>query len=156
LPHVEFAYNRSTHSATKFSPFEIVYGFKPLSPLYLTSLPVSERVNLDGKKKAEFVKMIHEKARLNIERRTKQYVHQANKGRKKIVFEPGDWVWLHFRKDRLSEKISSLGLMDSYLHKTLCHFLVAQLQVELNLDKTLCHFLVAQLQDLEPNVSRKH
>jgi hypothetical protein len=42
------------------------------------------------------------------------------------------------------------------LHKTLCHFLVAQLQVELNLHKTLCHFLVAQLQDLEPNVSRKH
>jgi hypothetical protein len=104
LPHVEFADNRSIHSATKFSPFEIVYGFNPLSPLDLTSLPVSERVNLDGKKKAEFVKMIHEKARLNIERRTKQYVHQANKGRKKVVFEPGDWVWLHLRKDRFPEK----------------------------------------------------
>jgi hypothetical protein len=104
LPHVEFAYNRSIHSATKFSPIEIVYGFNPLSPLDLTSLPVSERVNLDSKKKAEFVKMIHEKARLNIERRTKQYVHQANKGHKKVVFEPGDWVWLHLRKDRFPEK----------------------------------------------------
>jgi hypothetical protein len=46
--------------------------------------------------------------------------------------------------------------MELNLHKTLCHFLVAQLQVELNLHKPLCHFLVAQLQDLEPNVSRKH
>jgi hypothetical protein len=46
--------------------------------------------------------------------------------------------------------------MELNLHKTLCHFQVAQLQVELNLDKTLCHFLVTQLQDLEPNVSRKH
>jgi hypothetical protein len=36
LPHVEFAYHRSIHSATKFSPFEIVCGFNPLSPLDLT------------------------------------------------------------------------------------------------------------------------
>jgi hypothetical protein len=38
--------------------------------------------------------------------------------------------------------------MELNFHKTLCHFLVAQLQVELNLHMTLCHFLVAQLQDL--------
>jgi hypothetical protein len=34
--------------------------------------------------------------------------------------------------------------------------LIIHMGMELNLDKTLCHFLVAQLQDLEPNVSRKH
>jgi hypothetical protein len=100
LPHVEFAYNRTIHSATKFSPFEIVYGFNPLTPLDLSPLPVSEHVNLDGKKKAEFVKQLHERARLNIERRTEQYIKQANKGRHKLVFEPGDWVWLHMRKER--------------------------------------------------------
>ncbi|KAI9194093.1 hypothetical protein LWI28_003055 [Acer negundo] len=55
---------------------------------------------IDGKKKTEFVKQIHEKTRQNIERRTEQYANQANKGRKKVVFEPGDWVWLHIRKAR--------------------------------------------------------
>ncbi|KAI9173962.1 hypothetical protein LWI28_009417 [Acer negundo] len=79
LPHVEFAYNKSVHSATHFSPFEIVYGFNPLTPLDLILLLVNEHVNLDGKKKAEFVKQIHEKTRQNIERRTKQYANQANK-----------------------------------------------------------------------------
>ncbi|KAI9153764.1 hypothetical protein LWI28_016184 [Acer negundo] len=96
----EFAYNRSVHSETHFSPFEIVYGFNPLTPLDLISLPVNEHVNLDGKKKAEFVKQIHEKTRQNIERRIEQYANQANKGQKKFVFEPGDWVWLHMRKER--------------------------------------------------------
>ena len=56
LPHVEFAYNHTIHSATKFSPSEIVYGFNPLTSLDLTPLPFSERANLDGKKKTEFVK----------------------------------------------------------------------------------------------------
>jgi hypothetical protein len=47
---------------------EIVYGFNPLSPLDLTFLPASEHVNLDGKKKAKFLKMIQEKAWLNSEK----------------------------------------------------------------------------------------
>ncbi|KAL5555492.1 hypothetical protein UlMin_037728 [Ulmus minor] len=71
---------------------------------FIETFPYVIRYKQDGKKKAEFVKMIHEKARLNIERRTKQYVQQANKGHKKVVFEPGDWVWLHLRKDHFPKK----------------------------------------------------
>ncbi|KAH9744059.1 hypothetical protein KPL70_003529 [Citrus sinensis] len=112
LPLVEFADNRSVHSATKYSSFEIVYGFNPLTPLDLTPLdlnplPVSEHVNLDGKKKAEIVKHIHEKAKFNIERRTEQYAKQANKGRHKLVFELGDWVRLPMRKERFPERRKS-------------------------------------------------
>ncbi|KAH9792720.1 hypothetical protein KPL71_004248 [Citrus sinensis] len=80
--------------ATKFSPFEIVYGFNPLTPLDLLPLP------MDGKKKAEFVKQFHERTRQHIEKRTEQYATQANKGRKQVVFQPGDWVWVHMRKER--------------------------------------------------------
>ena len=86
------------------SPFQIVYGFNPLTPLDLSPLLLSERANLDGQKKAELIQQIHETARLNIERRTEQYVKQANKGRHKVVFEPGDWVWLHMRKERFPKQ----------------------------------------------------
>ena len=104
LPHIEFAYNRAIHSSTLFSLFQIVYGFNPLTPLDLSPLPLSERVNLDGQKKPELIQQIHETAKLNIERRTEQYAKQANKGRRKVVVEPGDWVWLHMRKERFPEQ----------------------------------------------------
>ena len=56
LPHVVFAYNCTIHSATKFFIFEVIYDFNPLTSLNLSPLPMFEHVNLDGKKKAEFVK----------------------------------------------------------------------------------------------------
>ena len=100
LPFIEFAYNRSVHSTTSYSPFEIVYGFNPLTPLDLLPLPVEERRSLDGKRKAEFVRGLHEKVRLQIEAKNKQYASQANKGRRHVSFEPGDWEWVHMRKKR--------------------------------------------------------
>ncbi|XP_056858080.1 uncharacterized protein LOC130507383, partial [Raphanus sativus] len=100
LPHVEFAYNRAVHSATKLSPFQVVYGFNPLSPLDLFALPLKEQANIDGKQKAEFVLSLHEQVRKNIEERTKMYERQKNKGCKELVLEPGDLVWIHMRKER--------------------------------------------------------
>ncbi|CAA7034297.1 unnamed protein product [Microthlaspi erraticum] len=79
LPHIEFAYNHSVHSASKFSPFEIVYGFKPLSPLDLMPLPLSERLSADGQKRAEMVKKIHEQAKKNIEEKTRQYARRPTR-----------------------------------------------------------------------------
>ena len=56
MPFVEFAYNRTVHSTTGFSPFEIVYGFNPLTPMDLIPLPFEEKVSLDGEKKAKMVR----------------------------------------------------------------------------------------------------
>ena len=51
LSYVEFAYNITVHSATKFSPFEIVYGFNLLTLLDLLPLPNDECASVDDKKK---------------------------------------------------------------------------------------------------------
>ena len=59
MPFIEFAYNQSVHSTTKFSLFEIVYGFNPLTPLDLLPLPDNEITSLDGQKKAEMVNKLH-------------------------------------------------------------------------------------------------
>ncbi|OMO57356.1 Integrase, catalytic core [Corchorus capsularis] len=107
LPLVEFAYNRNIHSTTGFSHFEIVYGFNPLTPLDLLSLPLSVQVDMDGERKAEFFKDLHAKVRVQIEKKTQHYMKVANKGRIKVIFEPGDWVWFHLRKERFPEKRKS-------------------------------------------------
>ncbi|KAG7594094.1 Zinc finger CCHC-type superfamily [Arabidopsis thaliana x Arabidopsis arenosa] len=107
LPFIEFAYNHATHSATKMSPFEVVYGFNPLTPLDLSPIPQAEQINLDGLNKGEFVKKLHEKVRDNILKKTEEYKKRADKGRKKLVFEPGEWVWLHMRPERFPNQRSS-------------------------------------------------
>jgi hypothetical protein len=107
LPHVEFAYNRAVHSTTKFSPFEIAYGFNPTAPIDLLPLPMQEHVNFDASKRAEFIKKLHDQARTNIEKMTQLYEKRANKGRKKVLFEQGDLVWVHLCKDRFPDQRKS-------------------------------------------------
>ena len=53
------------------------------------------------------MKKFHERVKDQIERKNKSYAKQANKGRKKVVFEPGDWVWVHMRKERFPEQRKS-------------------------------------------------
>ena len=68
----------------------MVYGFNPLAPLDLVPLPVKEQVSLDGKKKAETIQKLHARVKAHIEKRNESYAQYHNKGRKQIVFEPGD------------------------------------------------------------------
>ena len=100
MPIAEFAYNRTTHSTTGYSPFEVIYGFNPLTPLDLVPLPCNEQLSLDDAAKAKLVRDLHEKVRLQIIKRNKHYTRKANQGRKQMSFAPGDWVWVHMHKKR--------------------------------------------------------
>jgi transposase InsO family protein len=48
LLHIEFAYNRSVHSTTKVSPFQVGYSFNPHPPIDLLPLPPSEMTCFDA------------------------------------------------------------------------------------------------------------
>jgi hypothetical protein len=107
LPFVEFAYNRTVHSTNGFSPFEIIYGFNPLTPINLIPLPFEERVSLDGEKKAKMVRQLHEGVRLQIEKKNNFTLLKHFKGRKLVVLQHGDWVWVHIHKERFSNQRKS-------------------------------------------------
>ncbi|XP_025012155.2 uncharacterized protein LOC112533908 [Ricinus communis] len=75
-------------------------------PHDLLPLPL-DKANLEGKQKAEFIKTLHEKVRANIKKKSLQYEKQHNKGRKQVILEPGDWVWVHLRKERFPNQRKS-------------------------------------------------
>ncbi|XP_070036700.1 uncharacterized protein [Nicotiana tomentosiformis] len=89
------------------SHFEIVYGFNPFTPLDLLPLPTNDIANLDGRTKAEMMKKIHEQTRLAIENKNEQTSLRKNKGQKKVIFKPGDLIWVHIRKERFPSKRKS-------------------------------------------------
>ena len=51
-------------------------------------------------KKASFIKDLHNDIKLRIEKKVGKYAELANKRRKALLFDVGDWVWLRLRKDR--------------------------------------------------------
>lgn len=73
----------------------------------LMHLPVHERGILDGKRKAEMVKTRYKKVRMQIEEKRKLIASKVNKGRRRVTFEPRDWVWVHFRKEHFPEQRKS-------------------------------------------------
>jgi len=86
LPHIEFAYNRVVKSTTSHTPFEVVYRFNPLTPLYLLPIPVLDEVLCkNGFEKASFNKDLHHHIKLQIKRRVGN-----NKRHKALIFEPKD------------------------------------------------------------------
>jgi hypothetical protein len=85
-----------------------VYGFNPLIPLDLLPLPLDDSLfHRDGEAKASFVKKLHAKVKNQLGKKMEHYARMANKKKKPMVFAPGDWVWVHFRKERFPNERKS-------------------------------------------------
>jgi len=92
FPHAGFACNKALSKATDLSLFKVVYGIDPISPLDLTSCPLDQNPSADTVVRVEEIQKIHKLVRSRIEKTNASYQVQANKHKKKMVFQPGDLV----------------------------------------------------------------
>jgi len=89
----EFAYNKTPSKATGLSPFKVVYGVDPLSPLDLIPRPLDQKPSVDAAARVEEIQKLHELVKAKIEKTTLSYTAQANKHKRQKLFKPGDLVW---------------------------------------------------------------
>ena len=58
LAHIEFIYHRSTIQTTGCSPFKVVYGKNPISPLDSAPPPTTHHFNGDTKERAQSIRKL--------------------------------------------------------------------------------------------------
>ena len=87
LSHLGFAYNSSKHSATEFSPFMLMYGFQPRSPIGVGL----EKGKLQSINKfLEDMQIMLQIARDSIRSAQDRARAYTDKGRRKVAFDEGE------------------------------------------------------------------
>ena len=104
----EFSYNNTKHSGTGFSPFMVVFGTEPLSPIDLALQGTSVKDGDEGevvetKLFLEERKRILELAKETLRRAQKRYEKQVNKNRRHVSFKVGQKVWLNVKNSTLPQ-----------------------------------------------------
>nr|GEW85494.1 hypothetical protein [Tanacetum cinerariifolium] len=100
LPQAKFAYNRSVNRTTGKSPFVVVYGWNPITLLDLVRIPEVGRFSEEGADQSEQIKELHWSVQEQIIQHNKQYKEHADKRQKQDLYQEGDLVWIHLRKER--------------------------------------------------------
>ena len=91
LPILEFAYNSAKHVSTKFSPFMLMYGFQPRSPVAVGL--ATEKLHHVKDFLQDHMDML-QFARQNVRQAQDRYKKYADEKRRQVVFDEGDYVFL--------------------------------------------------------------
>jgi hypothetical protein len=86
IPQAEFAYNNSVNCSTGRSPFEIVNGLQPCTPVDLVPLPLSPRVSEGAADFLRHIHDIHEEVRKKIVVSNEHYKTQVDAHRRVMEF----------------------------------------------------------------------
>jgi len=75
--------------------------------LDLVPRPLDGKPSVEANKRVEEIKHLHERVKLRIEKSYSSYQAQTNKHKRRVVFKPGDLIWVHLRKERFPSKRKS-------------------------------------------------
>ncbi|KAF7137217.1 hypothetical protein RHSIM_Rhsim07G0165900 [Rhododendron simsii] len=100
LYQAEFAYNRSVNRSSGFSPFFVTYGFNPRAPIDLAPVPDLKRPNGKAEDLISGLQAVHKTTVQHLEESFATYKQAADKKRRAVEFEVGDFVWVVLAKDR--------------------------------------------------------
>ena len=104
LPLAEWWYNTTTHSSTKLSPFEAVYGYPPpkLIP-YTPGTTKLQEVENTLRSREEILRILH----YNLQQARDRMKKWADRKRTDRSFNTGDWVYLRlqpYRQQTLAQR----------------------------------------------------
>ena len=102
LSQAEFAHTHAINWSTGFSPFQVVYSVIPRGLLDLLPLPNKTRIHGKAGDFVEHLQDTHKMVRENLLKSTEKYKAAADKKRRLVEFEVGDFVWAMLTKDRFS------------------------------------------------------
>jgi hypothetical protein len=110
LELAEFCYNNSAHSATGFTPFQMVTGKSPIVPMIWAS---QGQTTSDASEEVPMVTQLDEErrrlwevAKTNLDKAHKRYKDFTDKSRREVKFQVGDEVWLNIKNFRLLKGLS--------------------------------------------------
>jgi len=90
LPQAEFAYNNSVNRSTGRSPFEVVTGTTPRTPVDLLSLPLPMRTSAGAEDFVAHLHSIHAEVRRQIALHNDSYKLRVDGHKRHVEFQPGD------------------------------------------------------------------
>ena len=100
LPTAEFAFNNSVNRSTGKSPFEVVHGYKPRTPLDLIPMSPMHKTSESAESFAQRMHDLHKTIRDKINATNLKYKNLADIHRRTQNFEIGDYVMVRLRPER--------------------------------------------------------
>ncbi|KAI9162103.1 hypothetical protein LWI28_023903 [Acer negundo] len=99
LSQAEFSHNHAVNISTGFSPFQVVYSLVPRSPIDLIPLPSKTRVHGKAEDFVQGLQEVHKQVQENLLQSVEKYKLAADKKRRHLEFDVGDFVWAVLTKD---------------------------------------------------------